>query len=219
MDRATTPMAEAWGILATAPRHPSNCWNSLLSVLLAGVFKVVGRREESMTEEEAMRRYLSEQDRDRPEMVRAVKKIYPMSIAERMALAVEGGFEERAVLIRDPSGTVAHAVLRNPSITQMEVEAFSGIGNVSSDMLRAIGSHREWTKSQAVVYNLVKNPRTPIGLALTHLPRVKLRDMKMLSVDRNVPAAVRKQAQKFLRRTSTSEAEEDGKTDDAKNQK
>jgi hypothetical protein len=71
--------------------------------------------------------------------------------------------------------------------------------NVSDDVLRKIGGHREWTKKYQVVANLVRNPRTPIAVSLGLVPRINPRDMKMLSVDRNVPEAVRKQAQKFVK--------------------
>ena len=43
------------------------------------------------------------------------------------------------------------------------------------------------------------NPRTPIGIALSLVPRLNPRDIKSISVDRNVPEAVRKQAQKFVK--------------------
>jgi len=71
--------------------------------------------------------------------------------------------------------------------------------NVSDQVLRAIGNHREWTKRYTVINNLVRNPRTPIGIALTLVPRLNPRDIKGISVDRNVPEPVRKQAQKFVK--------------------
>jgi hypothetical protein len=71
--------------------------------------------------------------------------------------------------------------------------------NVSDQILREIGGHREWTKRYAVVNNLVRNPRTPIAISLGLVPRLNPRDIKSISVDRNVPEAVRKQAQKFVR--------------------
>ncbi|HJO39273.1 MAG: hypothetical protein QGF21_05590 [Vicinamibacterales bacterium] len=45
---------------------------------------------------------------------------------------------------------------------------------------------------------LAKNPKTPPGLALTLVPRLVERDVKMLSVDRNVSKGVRISARKFL---------------------
>jgi hypothetical protein len=123
-----------------------------------------------------------------------------MNVKDKLITALKGTREERTILIRDPNKLVATAVLGSPRLTPAEIEGFSAMKNVSSDVLRTIGNHREWTRSAAVITNLVKNPRTPIGLALTHLPRVNPRDMKMLAVDRNVPEAVRKQAQKFIKK-------------------
>ena len=71
--------------------------------------------------------------------------------------------------------------------------------NVSDEILREIGNHREWTKRYGVSKNLVCNPRTPIGVALSLVPRLNPRDIKGISVDRNVPEPVRKQAQKFVK--------------------
>ncbi|MHC4473708.1 MAG: HEAT repeat domain-containing protein [Planctomycetota bacterium] len=152
------------------------------------------------TEDEAMVRYLSPEEHGEPDKVSSVQKIYRMNVPDKMVTALKGTREERAILIRDPNKLVSTAVLGSPRMNPAEVESFSAMKNVSSDVLRAIGNHREWTKSQGVISNLVKNPRTPIGLALTHLPRVNPRDMKLISVDRNVPEAIRKQALKFVRK-------------------
>jgi hypothetical protein len=158
--------------------------------------------EEVLTEAEAMVRYLSPEEQEQTEKVSAVQKIYRMNMKDKLVTALKGSREERAILIRDPNNLVSVAVLGSPRMTPAEVESFSAMKNVSSDVLRTIGNHREWTRNSNVISNLVKNPRTPIGLALTHLPRVNPRDMKLLTVDRNVPEAVRKQAQKFVRKKS-----------------
>ena len=71
--------------------------------------------------------------------------------------------------------------------------------SVSDEILREIGNHREWTKRYSVLKNLVSNPRTPIGIALSLVPRLNPRDIKGIAVDRNVPEPVRKQAQKFVK--------------------
>jgi len=91
------------------------------------------------------------------------------------------------------------AVLGSPRITEAEIESFSAMKNVSDQVLREIGHHREWTKRYTVINNLVRNPRTPIGMALNLVPRLGPRDVKGVSLDRNVPEPVRKQAQKFVK--------------------
>ena len=117
----------------------------------------------------------------------------------KLITALKGTREERAILIRDPNRLVAMGVLGSPKITEAEIESFSAMKNVSDQVLRHIGNHREWTKNYAVINNLVRNPRTPIGIALNLVPRLSPRDIKGISVDRNVPEAVRKQAQKFVK--------------------
>jgi hypothetical protein len=152
-----------------------------------------------LTEDEAMVRYLSEEERQQTEKVSAVQKIYRLNTAEKLITALKGSREERAILVRDPNRLVAMGVLGSPRITEAEIESFSAMKNVSDQILREIGNHREWTKRYTVINNLVRNPRTPVGLALTLVPRLNPRDIKGIAVDRNVPEPVRKQAQKFVK--------------------
>jgi hypothetical protein len=152
-----------------------------------------------LTEDQAVVTYLSEEERQQTEKVSAVQKIYRLNTAEKLITALKGSREERAILIRDPNRLVAMGVLGSPRITEAEIESFSAMKNVSDQVLREIGNHREWTKRYTVINNLVRNPRTPIGLALNLVPRLGPRDVKAIAVDRNVPEPVRKQAQKFVK--------------------
>jgi hypothetical protein len=152
-----------------------------------------------MTEDEAIVRYLSEEERQQTEKVSAVQKIYRLNTAEKLITALKGSREERSILIRDPNRLVATAVLGSPRITEAEIESISAMKNVSDQILREIGNHREWTKRYTVLNNLVRNPRTPIGIALSMVSRLNPRDVKSIAVDRNVPEPVRKQAQKFVK--------------------
>ena len=155
--------------------------------------------EAALSEAEALVRYLSDEERGETDKVSAVQKIYRLNTAEKVIAALKGSREERTILIRDPNRLVATAVLGSPRLTDPEIEAISGMKSVSDEILRKIGHHREWTKRYAVCKNLVCNPRTPIGIALTLVPRLSPRDIKAIAVDRNVPEPVRKQAQKFVK--------------------
>lgn len=154
---------------------------------------------EEISEDEAIVRYLSEDERKETEKVSAVQKLYRLNTAEKIITAIKGTREERALLIRDPNRLVSAAVLGSPQLTEAEIESISSMKNVSDDVLRKIGGHREWTKRYQVVSNLVRNPRCPIAISLGLVPRLNPREMKALAVDRNVPEAVRKHAQKFIR--------------------
>ena len=157
--------------------------------------------EVPLTEAEARARYLTVEEQGQADKVNVVQKIYTMNTAEKLITALKGSREERAILIRDPNRLVSSAVLGSPRITEAEIEAISGMKNVSDEILRKIGTDREYVKRYAVVSNLVRNPRCPIGIALTLVPRLNPRDLKGVSVDRNVPEAVRKHATKFVKST------------------
>jgi hypothetical protein len=152
-----------------------------------------------LTEEQVPMMLLSEEDQQQPEKVSEAQRINRMDSKSKLLTALKGTREQRAILIRHPNRLIAMGVLGSPKITDAEIEAFSAMKNVSDQVLREIGSHREWTKRYAVINNLVRNPRTPIGIALNLVPRLGPRDVKSISVDRNVPEAVRKIAQKYVK--------------------
>lgn len=151
------------------------------------------------SEQEAVAQYLSEDERRDPEKLSAVQRLYRMTAAQKVIAALKGNREERAVLVRDPNRLVSTAVLGSPRVTDTEIESFAGMKNVSDEILRRIGTHREWIKRYPVVANLVKNPRTPLAVALPLVPRLNPRDLRGLTTDRNVPEVIRKQAQRFVR--------------------
>jgi hypothetical protein len=152
-----------------------------------------------ITEAEAMVRYLSEDEREQGEKVSVLQRVYRLNTAEKVITALKGSREERAILVRDPNRIVSTAVLGSPRLTDAEVESFASMKNVSDTVLRAIGTNKDWTKHYGVVSGLVKNPRTPLSISLNLVPRLNPRDIKTISVDRNVPEVIRRQAQKFLR--------------------
>lgn len=155
--------------------------------------------EAPISEDEALVRYLTEEERGEEEKISAVQRLFRLNTADKVVTALKGSREERAILVRDPNRLVATAVLGSPRLTETEVEAFAGMKNVSDEILRQIGTHREWTKRYSVVANLVRNPRTPLAVSLGMVSRLNPRDIKSISVDRNVPEVIRKQAQRFVK--------------------
>jgi hypothetical protein len=120
-----------------------------------------------------------------------LQKIAAMNPAQRLALAMKGTREERAVLIRDPNKIVAVAVLSSPKISESEVSSIAKMANVSEEILRIIGNTRAWMKSYTVTSALVKNPKTPIAVSMNLLQRLNEKDLKLLTTDRNIPDVVR----------------------------
>lgn len=130
------------------------------------------------------------------------QRVTRLNVAERNLLAMKGNTEERSILIRDTTKSVALAVLKNPRLSDNEITTFAGMRNVHEDILRAIGQNRDWTKAYAVALNLVRNPKTPPGLSVQFLARIGTRDLRLIAGDKNVPELVRRTARnQFLART------------------
>jgi hypothetical protein len=106
---------------------------------------------------------------------------------------------------------VATAVLGSPRLTDAEIEAFSAMKNLSDEILRQIGTNKEWSKKYGVISNLVRNPRTPIAVSIGMVARLNPRDLKAIAVDKNVPEVIRKQAQRFTKGSQQAGAGGPGK--------
>jgi hypothetical protein len=152
-----------------------------------------------LTEQDAVAQLLSPEEQADQQKLSTVQRLYKLNTAEKLIRALKGNREERAILVRERNRLVSMAVLGSPKITESEIESFAGLKNVSDEILRAIGNHREWTKKYSVVTSLVRNPRTPVGVAIGLVSRLNPRDLKGLAVDRNVSEVVRKAAQKFVK--------------------
>lgn len=125
-----------------------------------------------------------------------MQKLANMGFSERLKAAVKGTREMRAILIRDPNKMIAASVLSSPKLSDPEVESFAKMANVSDEVLRIIGSNRGWMKNYGIMLGLAKNPKTPLGMSMNIILRLSVRDLAMLSVDRNVPEALRIAARK-----------------------
>lgn len=124
------------------------------------------------------------------------QRLAQMNVLQKMKAAMNGRREERAILIRDPNRLVSVAVLSSPKVTDSEIESFARMTNVGEEVLRVIGTNRQWTKNYGVVAGLVRNPRTPVAISLTLMQRVNDRDVRMLATDRNIPEPIRMAARK-----------------------
>ncbi|NMO20726.1 hypothetical protein HPC49_26275 [Pyxidicoccus fallax] len=126
------------------------------------------------------------------------QRIMKMSISEKIKLATLGNKEARSALIRETNKLVAVAVIRSPRITDGEVLSCAANKAMMDDVLRVIYNNREWTKHQKVKLALVKNPKVPLTVTMKFLNSFRDAELKDLSRDKNVPAAVQTFAKKLL---------------------
>jgi hypothetical protein len=125
------------------------------------------------------------------ERVSGTQELAAMNFPQRLRAAMKGTREQRAILIRDPNKMICASVLSSPKVSVPEVESFARMQNVSEDVLRIIGHNRAWLKSYGVILALTKNPKTPLSLSMQLMTRLTTKDLAKLSVDRNVPEALR----------------------------
>ncbi|MGH9348211.1 MAG: hypothetical protein ACRD26_13210, partial [Vicinamibacterales bacterium] len=124
------------------------------------------------------------------------QKIASLTVAQRMNLALKGTREERSILVRDPNKLVSTAVLSSPKMTESEIEAIAKMASVSEDILRIIGHNRAWLKNYNVMLALVRNPKAPVALSMNLLNRLNEKDLRQLSINRNVAEILRVTARK-----------------------
>jgi len=141
------------------------------------------------------------------EQLSLLQRIGRMKVGERIKLAVRGNREERMVLIRDRSKLVSLAVLASPKVNDSEMEAFAAMKNIQETVLRAIAANRKNIKSYGVVRTLVNNPKTPIDVALPLMSHLLVKDLRSLTMNKNVNETVRKVALKFFRTKTQNKKE------------
>jgi regulator of extracellular matrix RemA (YlzA/DUF370 family) len=132
-----------------------------------------------------------------PERIALIRRVMFMNARDRMKLAMKGDREARSILIRDSNRVVATAVIHNPRVTDQEVENIAAMRTVADEVLRLIALNRSWARSYPIIHNLVRNPRTPVPTVFGTLPRIRTKDLKNLTQNRNVSEAVRRQAQRL----------------------
>jgi len=127
-----------------------------------------------------------------------IQRLSLMTVSEKIKAAMRGSREERNILIRDPNKLVSLSVLSSPKVNEREIESYAKMANVSEDVLRVIGTTRAWTKSYAIVRSLAFNPKSPIAVSMTLVSRLVEKDVRMLSLDRNIAEPVKLLARKAL---------------------
>ena len=127
-----------------------------------------------------------------------LSRISTLTPRQKIKLALMGNREARALLIRDANKEVARSVLLSPKLAGNEIESFASMRNVSEEVLRLIGSRKQWIRNYATIHNLVKNPKTPPMISQRLMFRLLPKDLLLLARDRGIPEAVRRNAERIL---------------------
>lgn len=132
-------------------------------------------------------------------------RIQFMTVSQKVQLGFRGDRMVRMLLVRDRNRLVCSAVMRNPRMSEQEAEAIAGMRNVDEEVLRLLGTRRDFTSKYNIMLALCRNPKAPIGVVLPFVNRLTLRDLKGLKDDKGVQQVVREMARKaYLQKTQKS---------------
>lgn len=124
-------------------------------------------------------------------------QIRTLSVPVRLQLSRGAGKTLRDILIRDSNPLVASSVLQYNTFSDAEVERVARMRTVVEEVLETIGRSRRWMRKYPIALALVRNPRTPIPIAVGLVPRMAVRDLRILRLDRNISDAVRTRANRL----------------------
>ncbi len=179
-DTEFRPLVET-AIVRNGGAHLSGQPGSLTPAEIAAVVRT--RQEEEQREEDDKKLSL-------------LTRISRLDVGSKAKLARNGDKDARTILIKDANKLVSMAVLANPKLTIQEVEVLAASRNVSDEVLRVISRNQDWCKSYTVIFNLANNPKTPVAISLTYLPRLLTRDLRLLAKSKGVPEIIRTTAKR-----------------------
>jgi hypothetical protein len=131
-----------------------------------------------------------------------LQEINALSISERIRLALTGERTQRMILVKDPNKMVALSVLESPKISIDEIALLARNKSLPSEVIAKISKKRDWTKNYIIIHELVQNPKTPINDALSFIKKLYLKDLQMISRDKNINPVVRSLALNYYRQKS-----------------
>jgi hypothetical protein len=98
--------------------------------------------------------------------------------------------------MKDTNKTIQLFILQNPHLTLDEVRWMAGNRQGHAEVLQQIGGREEWAREPGIATALVRNPRTPPGVAVRLLDRLPLQELRRLARSDDVVRAVQLAARK-----------------------
>lgn len=118
--------------------------------------------------------------------------------AAKIQQALHGDKNQRAAILRENNKLLHAYVLRNPQIQLDEIVTIARMATVSVDVLTFIAGRREWAERAEVAAALVRNPKTPVPLAVRMLDHLGQGELRQLAKQTTVREAISRAARKKL---------------------
>ncbi len=121
-----------------------------------------------------------------------------LTVGEKIALARRAPRGVLGPLIRSDDTRVLRSVLGNPSLVEQDAVTIAGAPRASGEVLAYLSSHPKWGVRRPVRQALLRNPRTPVAVALKLVAALPQRELRQLIRVADVPKIVRVGAERRL---------------------
>lgn len=125
-------------------------------------------------------------------------RVEDLTLGERISLARRAPRAVVAGLIHSDESRLLLSVLGNPTLTERDAVIIAEARKTGGDVLSNLAGHPRWGVRRAVRRALMRNPRTPVPVALRLIGGLPRRDLQELVRDAGVPKIVRVGAERRL---------------------
>jgi len=131
------------------------------------------------------------------------EKLRDATTGEKVAWATLGNKSVRGRLMRDSNRMVAMAAITSPRVSDLEVVQAAQSRTVHQDVIAYIAHQKDYVKLYPIKVALAGNPKCPLPMSMKFVPLLQRKDIKNLSLSKNVPAGVRNLAVKIVKERAT----------------
>ncbi len=124
------------------------------------------------------------------------KRYETLAKVDKIKLARQGNADGRRRVLKDRDPSLHLFVLQNPGLKPAEIAGFVRSGFVNPELLKRIISRKDIIASHDVVDAIVNNPTTPIPMAVSLLPRLRVESVRRIAKQGRLRDAIVKAARK-----------------------
>ncbi len=115
-----------------------------------------------------------------PAPEQAAKKPTGPNRAQKIRMARNGDRPDRDLILRDTDRSLQRFLITNPGLSLGEVKFMAGMATTLPQTLKSISEKREWATRPEIALAIIRNPRSPIPIALKVLPSVGMGELRQL---------------------------------------
>lgn len=120
-----------------------------------------------------------------------IGRLEQLPVGQQITLGRRGTARVVAALLLEGNEPVIPAALDNPLLTEGALLGVLRRDDLAEKVVEQIAHHPKWSHRYDVRLQLVRHPLTSLATALGFLPDLKPGDLRLLTQDRRMPAALR----------------------------